>query len=222
MMFLRPQRFAPLLSLPLLAIAGAAIVACGLEAPRAAVAAPEPSPVPKRWELDVQPGPLRLTVVDLPGVGPRAYFFLTYKVTNNYTQDLLFAPAFEMATDAGGEPVRSGRDVPLAVTRAIMQKLDNSMLEDQITVVGNILRGSENAKESLAIWPAADLRVSELTIYGAGFSGETATLEVPNAEGKLEKKILRKTLRLRYRMPGELDPSSGGEYQPYDKNSIMR
>ena len=64
---------------------------------------------------------------------------------------------------------------------------------------------------------------NELTVYCSGFSGETATMDVPNPEtGKLERKVLRKTLELRYRLPGELVPASGGEYVPYSSRWIMR
>src|ERR1041384_7762631 len=103
-MTLRTSR---LVALPALALC-ATLLACGLSSPRPAYGAPEPSPVPKRWELDIQPGPLRTAVVNTES-GPRSYFFLTYKVTNNGTADLLFAPAFELATDETGEPLRSGR-----------------------------------------------------------------------------------------------------------------
>lgn len=215
-----PSRYhRPLLALPVFLFVGvAALLAC-TSIP--AAAAPEPSPVPKRWELEFQPGPLRLAVVDTAD-GPRAFFYLTYKVTNNGPADLLFAPTFELATDETSEPLRSGRDVPIAVTRAIMERLNNSLLEDQISVVGTILRGPENARESLAIWPVPHMRMSELSVYAGGFSGETASLDLPNAKGQSEKKILRKTRMLRYRMPGELNPAASPEFEPYESRWIMR
>ena len=115
------------------------------------------------------------------GVGPRAYFFMTFKVTNYSPTDLLFAPAFELATD-DMDVLRSGRDVPVAVTKEIMGRLENSLLEDQISIVGTLLRGAENAKEGLVIWPVPQLHQSEIAVYCAGFSGETATVEVPASQ----------------------------------------
>jgi hypothetical protein len=211
----RPHRpaFATLSLLSLIALGMSSV----MMTPACATAAPEPAPVPKRWELAIEPGPLRMTVVD-----QRAYFYITYKVTNHGTQDLLFAPSFELATEETGEAMRSGRDVPVAVTRAIMERLGNSFLEDQIGIVGNILRGPENAKEGLAIWPANQLRVSEISVYAGGFSGETTTLELPGADGKTEKKVLRKSYMMRYRMPGELNPADGDEYRPFESRWIMR
>ena len=43
-------------------------------------AAPEPSPVASRWQLDLRPGPLRIaTVVDEIGLS-KTYYYLTYDV----------------------------------------------------------------------------------------------------------------------------------------------
>ena len=102
--------------------------------------APEPDPIPRRWELMIEPGPMRIATVDIPDVGPRTYFYLTYKVTNTSDHDLLFAPAFELATDHG-DVLRSGRDVPAAVTKNLKDSLGNKSLEDQISIVGNLLQG---------------------------------------------------------------------------------
>ncbi|MEX2219402.1 MAG: hypothetical protein WD749_11680 [Phycisphaerales bacterium] len=213
-------RFGRSLVLPLLLLGGVALVFAGASAP--VMAAPEPSPVPKRWEVEFQPGPLRMAVVNVPDAGPRAFVYLTYKVTNNGAHDLLFAPTFELACDDMGGTLRSGRDVPVAVTRAILERLSNPLLEDQISIVGTILRGPENAKEGLAVWPLPQMRMAEMTVYAGGFSGETTTLELPGADGQPEKKILRKTHMLRYRLPGEIDPGNGEEYLPFESRPIMR
>lgn len=183
--------------------------------------APEPSPIPKRWQLEIEASPLRVVVLDVPGSGPKAFLYLTYTVTNNSGIDLLFAPSFDLSTDEG-QVLRSGRDVPVAAAKQLMQLLANPLLEDQIGVVGTLLRGEENAKESLAIWPVPTTLLSELTVYCAGFSGETATVEVPNAAGQLEKKVLRKTLELRYRIPGELNVSSVDPIVAFDRRWVMR
>lgn len=211
-----------LLAVPLAALAGLAVVATMWTTPTAVWAAPEPAPIPKRWQLDVKTSPLRMALVDTPGGSPRAYFYLTYVVTNNTPSDVLFAPAFELATDEG-DLLRSGRDVPFAVTAAILDRLDNPMLLDQISIVGTLLRGEENAKEGLVIWPIPTQHCNEMIVYGAGFSGETVTVELPNPEtGEIERKLLRKTLMQRYRSPGELDPAFGPPMLPYETRWIMR
>lgn len=204
-------------------IALAVVAGCAVSAMTSpAAAAPEPAPIPQRWQLDVKTSPLRMALVDTPSGVPRSYFYMTYLVTNNTPNDILFAPAFELATDEG-DLVRSGRNVPFEVTSAIMERLSNPMLEDQISIVGNLLRGEENAKEGLVVWPMPTHHCNELVIYAAGFSGETVTVEVPNPETEeMERMLLRKTLMLRYRTPGEMDAAFGPPMLPSETRWIMR
>jgi hypothetical protein len=184
------------------------------------MAAPEPSPIPKRWQLDIQPSVLRMIQIQTDQ-GPRAFYYMTYKVTNNSTMDLLFAPVFELATDEQ-QILRSGRDVPVAVTNELLQRLQNPFLQDQISIVDTLLRGEENAREGLVVWPVPSDHLNEVVVYAAGFSGETATLESTREDGEVEKKVLRKTLMLRYRMPGDLDITRHTEFQPHEVRWIMR
>jgi hypothetical protein len=172
--------------------------------PRAAALAPEPDPVPRRWQFDAAMGSLRVTQIDVAGVGPKLFFSMTYQVTNNTSEDLLFTPAFEMADDQG-TLVRSGRDVPAAVTKQILDSYGKPLLQDQIQILGMLLQGEANAKEGLVIWPVGANRADEITIYGAGFSGETRTIEVKDPETREVKRVtLRKTLMMRFKMPQDL------------------
>ena len=68
-------------------------------------------------------------------------------------------------------------------------------------LVGQLLQGEENAKEGLVVWSAESLAPSKLTMYAAGFSGETATVNLPNST---DKAVLRKTYRVDYTVSGEL------------------
>jgi hypothetical protein len=253
------------LAIPALALAACGMLAAPAPLTSSVAAAPEPSPVPKRWQLDVECSPLRWITIDT-GQGAKPYYFMTYKVTNNSPVDLLFAPVFELAT-SDQDVLRSGRDVPVAVTNELLRRLNNPFLQDQISIVDNLLRGEENAREGLVIWPITTDHLNEVTVYAAGFSGETATIEIPklpaptpvagdaveipgktaaaqpspkveanaavalppapagseaNAQSDTEKKVLRKTLMLRYRMPGDLTPASGGQFQAYEQRWIMR
>ena len=178
---------------------GCAIGLVSAAAMLAGGAAPEPDPVPRRWQLDIDAGPLRFATVDVPGVGPRSYFYLTYRVTNNAGEDLLFAPSFQLATQE--EVLPSGRKVPMEVTKSLLASCQNDFLQDQIAIIGQLLQGKENARDGIVIWPANDLNVEDLAIYAAGFSGETATVVSPDTKQKV---VLRKTLMLRYKVSGEL------------------
>ncbi len=80
------------------ALAAATFMLLGA-ATRPAVA-PEPDPVPTRWQLDLDISDLRVRTIQTDE-GPRPFFYLTYQVTNNAGEDILFAPRWELATDQG-------------------------------------------------------------------------------------------------------------------------
>ncbi len=166
--------------------------------------APEPDPIPTRWQLDLRPGDLRLISVEAQPGEPRAYAFLTYRVTNNTGQDLPFVPAFDLATDEG-VVVRSGQNVPASVTVQILKLLNNEFIQDQIGILGTLQQGPENAKDGVVIWPIPDLLTDRLTVYAAGFSGESKPVMVTDpATGEKVRKTLRKVRALRYVTPGNL------------------
>ena len=56
------------------------------------LAYPKPASVPYRWELDFEPGELRLWV-DTAGESA-AYWYFNYKVTNRTGRDQVWAPSF--------------------------------------------------------------------------------------------------------------------------------
>lgn len=183
---------------------------------------PEPDPVPRRWQMDVKPGALRLAVIDVPQKGQRAYYYMTYKVTNSSGTDLLLAPAFDLANDRG-VVVRSGRDIPAEVTKELLSRLDNPLLEDQIGILGILQQGPENAREGLVIWPAEDLKGEEVVVYAAGFSGESRTIEAPDPKtGEPKRFNLRKTLMLRYRVPGEIYDRGSEPFEVTEQRWILR
>jgi hypothetical protein len=182
--------------------------------------APEPDPIPRRWQLAFEPGPLRIATVET-AAGPQSYYFMTYKVTNTSDQDLLFAPSFDLVTGLG-EARRSGRDVSAEVTREILGRLESPFIQDQISIVGTLLQGEANSKEGVVIWPVNDTRVSEILIFAAGFSGETRGVEFKNAEGKLERVLLRKSLMMRYEAPGEIRDMAGKELPRVESRWVLR
>jgi hypothetical protein len=182
----------------MLALAGLVAGAAAMTA-MTAMSPPEPEPIPRRWQLDIDVGPLRVATFDVKDQGRQAYFYLTYTVTNNSGEDLLFAPSFELAMDH--QVLRSGRQIPLEVTKKLLDQTQIPQIEDQISIIGQLLQGKENAKHGLVVWPANELATLDLTLYAAGFSGETATVERPDNK---EKVVLRKTLMVRYASPGDL------------------
>ncbi|MGQ0626840.1 MAG: hypothetical protein ACT4PL_01920 [Phycisphaerales bacterium] len=180
--------------------------------------APEPDPVPRRWQFDVVMGPLRLATFTTDKDGPRTYAYCTYKVTNNSGDDLLFAPSFELSLGAG-ETIKSGRAVPAEVSKKLIERSQNPFLQDQISVIGNLMQGAENAKEGLVVFTMDNLKPEKIAVYAAGFSGETTSLSIP---GAAEKVLLRKTLCLDYVVTGELTGRGDKPIDLSEQRWVMR
>jgi len=183
---------------------------------------PEPDPLPKRWQLDIDVGPLRVATVESKAKGAQMYFYLTYRVTNNSGEDQAFAPIFELGTDEG-ELFRAGKDVPRAIRLEMLDRLGNPLLEGQIAILGTLLQGKENAKDGLVVWPVGDLDIDEISVYAAGFSGETTTIEFIDPEsGETKAVTLRKTMMVRYALPGSLERRGAEPITPTAQRWIMR
>ncbi len=148
-----------------------------------------------RWTFDFRAGELRLfTAAD-----GRNYWYMTYLVVNRTGQDRMWAPRFDLLSD-DGQVRRSGRDVPSEVVSDLLRVIGSALLEDQNQVIGELLQGIENAKEGLVVWPATNLAVKELTIFGSGLSGETKVVVDPITG---EDVVLSRTLRRDYATAGE-------------------
>ena len=180
------------------------LLACGLTAlltiaalAPTVLAPPTPAAVPFRWQLEFEPGDLRLYLDPEEG---RVYWYFTYKVTNRTGHQQVWAPRFTIFTDAG-EILPSGGDVPFRVTGDLIRLLGNELLEDQNKVIGDLLVGRENAKEGLAVWPADRLDVNEMSMFIAGISGETARVRNPMTD---EQVVLRKSLQRQYLIRGTI------------------
>lgn len=179
---------------------------------------PEPDPVPRRWELSLDVGPMRVITIDVPGLGARKYLYLTYTVVNDSKQDVLLAPAFDLSLGRG-EVIRGGRDVPQAVTSRVIAGLQDMLVQDSVGIIGEIGQGKENARRGVVIWPVTNYNPEQIVVYAAGFSGETKTVVSP--DGK-ERYVLRKTARLEFRAPGELTGVGSMELELAGRSWIMR
>lgn len=176
---------------------------------------PKPAPVPFRWELNFQSGPLRLYVDDETG---DSYWYFTYTVTNRTGKDQLWAPSLVLFTDAG-EILHAGRDVPSRVTDDLLDLLGNEFLEDQNQIIGDILQGREHAKEGLVVWRPRNLNVNELSVFIAGISGETARVKNPITGQEV---ILRKTLQRDYLVRGNASARGSEPIELVEEQWILR
>lgn len=198
---------------------GVGLVSAMLPAP---AMAPEPDPIPRSWQLDFKPGDLRLARVQKADGSVAAYFYMSYRVTNKTGEDVLLAPSFELA-DGEGNVYRSGRGVPLDVSDKIRKELGNSLIEDQISILGMLLQGDENAKDGLVIWPANSMTSSELTVYAAGFSGEVKFVSAMNPKTKQREQVATyKTMKLKYKSGGDMSNRGSEPFSVIEQTWIMR
>lgn len=185
-----------------------------------AMLAPEPRPVPTRWEFSFEDGPLRLAWVETEQ-GLQPFFYMTYRITNFWGQDLLFAPDVSLVT-SDSQVLRSGRDVPAAVTEEILGRLRNPLLESQIDIVSTVLEGPEHARDGVLIWPARNLQVDEISIFFAGLSGEQESYVVGRDTDNPQRYSLRKTMMLRYATPGDFSQQGSRPFELMEKRWVMR
>jgi len=180
-----------------------------------ALAYPKPAPIPPRWELEFQPGDLRLYV---DPVEDQAYWYFAYVVTNRTGRGRIWAPSFVLFTDAG-EILASGRGVASRVASDLQELLGNALLENQNEIIGEIFHGREHAKDGLVIWPARNLDVNEISMFVAGITGETAPVDDPVTG---EVIVLRKTLQRDYLVPGDVLPRGSAPIDLVAERWVMR
>ena len=149
---------------------------------------------------------------------PTPYYYFTYEVTNTTDQDRPFAPAFDLSTDLG-VVYRSGENVPADVPEKIIGRLKEPLMQSEIDIQGILPQGKENARLGVVVWPVKDIQIDEVTIYAAGFSGETLRITRPDNG---EEVVLRKTMMLRHAVPGELVVDSDKELERTVDQWIMR
>ena len=180
-----------------------------------AMAFPKPAGVPYRWELNFEPGDLRLYTDPTSG---DSFWYFTYTVTNRTGKDQLWAPKLILYTD-GGEILEAGKDVPTRVTQELLTLLGNQFLEDQNSVIGDLLQGKEHAKEGLVIWKASNTQVNEMSLFVRGISGETAQVKNPVSG---ENVTLYKTLQRDYLIPGDAKARGNDPIGLVEEQWVMR
>jgi hypothetical protein len=178
-----------------------------ISAQRSSAEFPKPSPYPIAWELKLEYDQPRRVVVDVPGSSlPKAYWYVTYTVTNETDQEQLFLPVFEMLTREG-RVIRSDQNIPKVVFDRIKRREGKQFLEPWTTIGGEIRIGEDEARDGVAIWEEPDPRMGSFSIFASGFSGEIATPK--DATGQALKDsdgkpiLLRKTLQLDFEIPGD-------------------
>jgi len=187
---------------------------------------PKPSLYPISWELKFTHGLPRRIVVQAPCDNvPRAYWYVTYTVTNDSEQEQTFLPTFELLAD-DGRLIRSDTNIPAVVFNTIKAQEKKPLLEPFTTIAGEIRLGEDEARDGVAIFPEPTTRMGHFSIFVSGLSGEAVNLTdqqgtpVKDAEG--QPIILRKTLRLNYHVRGDEVYPGEDEVNEKTEEWIMR
>lgn len=184
----------------LLLIAGAiGFWITGATPARAADPFPKPSVYPKSWELKFEHGkPTRVVVQDPASNAPKAYWYMTYTVTNDTDKEQLFLPTFDLAIE-DGRIIHNDFKIPRVVFDAVQKREGLRFLEPAAKIAGELRIGPDQAKDGVAIWPEPALEMGRFSIFVTGLSGEAATVKGPDGKDV----ILRKTLQLNYLIRGD-------------------
>ncbi len=187
------------------ALLAAFVVALGPGIPTA-LAAPEPSARPPRWELKFEVvHDLRLLKID-----SEYYWFMTYLVTNRTGEDQVFVPNAILATDAG-DIVKDGEGVPYEITQKIIKLMKSPFLESKNQIIGQLKTGKEYAREGLLVWKAGTLAdVRDVRVFFGGLSSDTQVVKNPVTG---DNAVVRKHLARLYDCPGDpqADPAHAVE-----------
>ena len=182
-------------------------LACG-----AAHAAPEPSVAPTSWELDfTYSDPQRITLT-LPGNNATTtYWYMLYTVTNTTGDEADFYPTFKVIT-GDLKSIEAGYGISPSVNDAILTRHKKAypFSVDPMKMYGPLLRGEDNARTSIIVFPEFAEDVNAFTVYVGGLSGEVTKIRNPRFERAVQTSddnpmffFVRKTLAIGYDVPGD-------------------
>lgn len=194
---------------------------------------PKPSVNRVSWELDFTHGLPSRIAVTLPGAdAPKAFWYMTFTVTNNTKEEQSFLPVFDLVDDHGNIH-RSDQNIPKDVFTAIKAREKIKLLEPISKAAGRILVGPDQAHDSVAIWPEPLERMGTFSIFITGLSGEAVWFkdgkETPLNKADWVKtkqdeagEILRKTLQIDIQIPGDEFYQGHDKVIQKDERCVMR
>ena len=183
------------------------------------------------WQLQFEFHDPQRIQVTLPGNSrPTTYWYVLYQVTNKTNREVDFYPSFRLVTDTL-QVVTAGETIPPSVYDAIARRhrREYSFLVPATKAAGRLLQGEENARASAAVFHTFDGNASSFTLYVAGLSGEIERIANPAFDAKKKESpenpmsfLFRRTLALRYDIPGDPVTRSGAVPQRRSREWVMR
>jgi hypothetical protein len=207
----RPLRIRTVLCAAALGLAALAGTFAGQ---RPAEAFPKPSLYPISWQFKFTHSVPKRITVKVPGENePKAYWYMTFSVTNNSDSEQDFLPTFDLFTKDGKE-LHAEKKVPLAVYEEIKKRERNRSMEPLERIAGKLRIGEDQMREGVAIWSEPSTRMGTFHIFVSGLSGESVLMKdgeeiqikdwtKVSEEDRKKQTILRKTLDLTFQVSGD-------------------
>src|SRR5947209_19879170 len=137
---------------------GLACLVGTFSAPRPAEAFPKPSIFPVAWQLKFNHSVPKRIVVQSEGT-PRAYWYITFAVTNTGDEEQDFLPTFDLFTK-DGKNLPAQKHVPGNVFDEIKKRERNRNLEPLERIAGKLRIGEDQTREGVAIWEEPSTRMA--------------------------------------------------------------
>lgn len=177
----------------------------------------EPSVRPIAWEVRFEYlTPRRIEVRADAGRPSQIYWYLVYTAVNTSSTTQRFFPVFELVTD-DLRVISTDMGISPLVFDAIRERHRKTHpdLVHPTEAIGALRTGEGYARQSVAIWRSGELTENRFRIYVGGLSGEARVVPNPAYDADRPEEAnegsasinpryftLRKTLELRYVLPG--------------------
>ncbi len=186
---------------------------------------PQPAIAPTAWELDFSSETPRRIVVEVPGESvPRAYWYMTYVVTNNTGAEQFYLPRFEMVAK-DGSVIPSDTELSGSVFQAVARKERQKPLVSSLKLAGQILQGQDQAKYGVAIWQESAVEMGNFSVFVHNLSGEATPLTDSKGETLKDAAgqpiVLRKTKQIDFVVAGD-EVYSGDPIRKAGESWVMR
>ena len=171
-------------------------------------AAPQPAAMSRTWQFEFQSTtPEPIAIPDGNG-GHDWYWYLPYTVTNTSKRDRAFLPVLTIATDQG-DIVRANQNIAPSVFTAIRMEMQNPLLQSPMAMPRTLKRGRDHMRRSVAIWPAFEGDVDQMSIFITGLSGEhTTVIDPATGEPVIDPGSLQPIIDPRTKQP-TINPATG-------------
>ena len=156
----------------------------------------------KVWTLSFGYNWPRMVRVKEPGKPTKLYWYMTYVIVNDTSKEHLFVPDFTLVTDTD----KVYRDVvaPAAERLARIRSDATVKYENSVTIAGPLPPakpdGRDYSKHGIAIFDSVDLKTDFFSIFVTGLSNGYQEVTDPKTKKTV---IRRKTVRLKFAMPGD-------------------